>query len=129
VVAAKPKEKLSQKSYHTILEREITEGLRELDRPLAGLFISGLSAGLDVSFSLFLIAVMMTRVKGQMGRPAQEILGAFGHFLVWTTLGNAAGGVFFVALFKYGHVIRGGAEPEAVELEKESPIIVDGSRG
>jgi hypothetical protein len=41
----------AQKSYQTILEQEITEGLRELERPSAGLFISGLSAGLDVSFS------------------------------------------------------------------------------
>jgi hypothetical protein len=49
----------SQKSYQTILEQEITEGLQELERPSAGLFISGLSAGLDVSFSLLLIAVTL----------------------------------------------------------------------
>jgi formate/nitrite transporter FocA (FNT family) len=30
-------------------------------------------------------------------------LGDFGHFLLWTTLGNIAGGVFFVGLIKYGH--------------------------
>jgi formate/nitrite transporter FocA (FNT family) len=278
-------EKSSQKTYQTILEQEITEGLRELDRSMAGLFISGVSAGLDVSFSLFLIAVMMTITRGQMGPAVQEILSAamyrvgfvlvvlgrselftehttravypvlhgrapvlrlfrlwaviyvanlvgtavfaeiaaaigpalgvidsrvlgeiaervvdhpgwviffsgllagwlmgllswlvsaardttsqvllvglitwsigiahlhhavvgsvevlagifarqgvdfrgFGHFLLWTTLGNAAGGVFFVALFKYGHVIRGGAEPAEVKLEEPSPIILDGS--
>ena len=282
----KQKEKPSQKSYHTILEQEITEGLRELERPLAGLFISGVSAGLDVSFSLFLMAVMMTLVQAQISRPVQEMIGAgmysvgfilvvlgrselftehttravypvlhgrapissllrlwgtiyvanligtalfaeiavtigpalgvidsrvlgeianrvvnhpgwvifvsgllagwlmgllswlvsaardtasqvllvglitwsigiahlhhavvgsvevlagifagtgpsfasFGHFLVWTTIGNAVGGAFFVALFKYGHVIHGGVEPEAVELEKEGSIIVDASR-
>ncbi len=27
----------------------------------------------------------------------------FGHFLLWTTLGNALGGVIFVALIKYAH--------------------------
>lgn len=27
----------------------------------------------------------------------------FGHFLLWTTLGNTAGGVIFVALIKYAH--------------------------
>ena len=28
----------------------------------------------------------------------------FGRFLLWATLGNAIGGVVFVALLKYGHV-------------------------
>ncbi len=27
----------------------------------------------------------------------------FGHFLLWTTLGNSLGGVVFVAVLKYGH--------------------------
>jgi formate/nitrite transporter FocA (FNT family) len=27
----------------------------------------------------------------------------YGHFLAWTTLGNALGGSVFVALIKYGH--------------------------
>jgi formate/nitrite transporter FocA (FNT family) len=54
-------------------------------------------------------------------------LGGFRHFLFWTTLGNAAGGVFFVALFKYGHVMRGGAQPLAVKLDEPSPIIVSES--
>ena len=278
-------ERPSQKAYQTILEQEITEGLRELERSISGLFISGVSAGLDVSFSLFLIAVMTTLLRGQTGRPMQEILGAamysvgfilvvlgrselftehttravypllhgrapvlrllrlwsviyvanlagtavfaeiaakigpalgvidsvvlgdiarrvvdhpwwviffsgllagwlmgllswlvsaardttsqvllvgiitwsigiahlhhavvgsvevlagifarqgvtfadFGHFLIWTTLGNAAGGVFFVALFKYGHVIRGGVEPAEVNLEKPNSVIIDSS--
>lgn len=283
VVVAKARERSSQKTYQTILEQEITEGLRELDRPLSGLFISGVSAGLDVSFSLFLIAVTSTLVEGQLGRPAREVLSAamysvgfilvvlgrselftehttravypvlhgrasvarllrlwgtiyvaniigatvfaelavivgpalgvihphafgeiasrvldhpgwvilfsallagwlmgllswlvsaardttsqillvgiitwtigiahlhhavvgsvevlsaifarqgptlgnFGHFLVWTTLGNALGGVFFVALFKYSHVIRGGVEPKDVKLEKPGSTIIE----
>lgn len=66
----------SQKSYQSILEQEITEGLRELDRPSSGLFISGLSAGLDVSFSLLLIAVLLTLVKGQFGSAVTEMLSA-----------------------------------------------------
>ncbi|MBW3569570.1 MAG: formate/nitrite transporter family protein [Gemmatimonadetes bacterium] len=32
----------------------------------------------------------------------------FGQFLLWSTVGNAVGGVVFVALLKYGHVRRGG---------------------
>ena len=30
-------------------------------------------------------------------------LGDFGKFLLWSTVGNAAGGIVFVALIKYGH--------------------------
>ena len=66
----------SQKTYQTILEQEITEGLRELGRPGTGLFISGLSAGLDVSFSLFLIAVMLTLAQHQFTRAGTELLSA-----------------------------------------------------
>jgi hypothetical protein len=36
------------KSYGSILEDEIFQGLGELRRPAAGLFLSGLSAGLDI---------------------------------------------------------------------------------
>ncbi len=42
----------------------------------------------------------------------------YGHFIVWTTLGNVIGGVFFVALIKYSHAIRGGDEPERVDLDE-----------
>lgn len=63
-----------QKSYETILEQEVRSGLTELERPARGLLLSGLSAGLDVSFSLLLIAVMMTRVEGRLPEWAVEIL-------------------------------------------------------
>lgn len=33
------------------------------------------------------------------------------QFLAWATLGNAIGGVIFVALIKYGHASQGGEEP------------------
>jgi formate-nitrite transporter family protein len=32
----------------------------------------------------------------------------FGHFLLWTTLGTAAGGGFFVAFLKYNSGTRSG---------------------
>jgi formate/nitrite transporter FocA (FNT family) len=35
-------------------------------------------------------------------------LAQFGHFLLWATLGNAVGGLVFVALIKYGHASREG---------------------
>ena len=31
----------------------------------------------------------------------------FGKFLLWATLGNILGGVFFVALLKFGHIRTG----------------------
>ncbi|WP_336035542.1 formate/nitrite transporter family protein [Halobacterium yunchengense] len=33
---------------------------------------------------------------------------AYARFLVWSTAGNVLGGVVFVSLLKYGHVVRGG---------------------
>lgn len=68
------KQQEPQKSYETILEQEVRSGLTELERPAKGLLLSGLSAGLDVSFSLLLIAVMMTRVEGRLPEWAVEIL-------------------------------------------------------
>jgi formate/nitrite transporter FocA (FNT family) len=54
-----------QKSYETILEQEIAAGLTELERPAPALLLSGLSAGLDVSLSLLLMAVMKTLTRDQ----------------------------------------------------------------
>ena len=42
-------------------------------------------------------------------------------FCCWTTLGNIGGGVFFVALLKFSHVIRGGHEPKRVKIEDAAP--------
>jgi formate/nitrite transporter FocA (FNT family) len=36
----------------------------------------------------------------------------YGHFLLWTTLGNALGGPLFVAVIKYGHAIGGTPHPQ-----------------
>jgi formate-nitrite transporter family protein len=40
----------------------------------------------------------------------------FVYFLVWSTLGNALGGVLMVAVVKYGHISQEGEAPEHVEL-------------
>jgi formate-nitrite transporter family protein len=63
-----------QKSYETILEQEILAGLTELERPSRNLFLSGLSAGLDVSLSLLLMAVMRTLTEGELPHAVSEIL-------------------------------------------------------
>lgn len=63
-----------QKSYETILEQEIQSGVTELERPAGGLFLSGLSAGLDVSFSLLAIAVLTHLMEGHFSEPVQRLL-------------------------------------------------------
>lgn len=73
---AKPQEAedTPQKPYREILEEEMATGVHELERPAGGLLLSGLSAGLDVGFSLFLMGVMTTLVDGVLSRPIAEIL-------------------------------------------------------
>ncbi len=36
-----------------------------------------------------------------------SVMGYYGYFLLWTTLGNACGGSIFVALIKYSYSIIG----------------------
>lgn len=43
----------------------------------------------------------------------------FVRFLLWTTLGNTIGGVFFVAIIKYGHAAHGGVAKQVEEEAKK----------
>jgi formate/nitrite transporter FocA (FNT family) len=63
-----------QKSKQEILAEEIEEGLEELERRSSGLFLSGLSAGLDIGFGPFLMAVLLTLVEGSWGDPLTRLL-------------------------------------------------------
>ena len=67
-------EQSPKKASRQILRHEIEEGLDALDRPVVGLFVSGLSAGLDIGFSLFLMAVAVTSAEGQMPKPVERML-------------------------------------------------------
>jgi formate/nitrite transporter FocA (FNT family) len=69
-----PAEGEPQKGYQEILAAEIETGLTELERSSRGLLLSGLSAGLDVSFSLLLMAVMTTLTEGRLPKPVTEML-------------------------------------------------------
>lgn len=76
------------KSYRRILREEIAAGLVELRRPARGLFLSGLSAGLDIGFSVLLMASIATLARGRLPDPVVDLL-----------LGNAyALGFIFVIL-------------------------------
>ena len=62
------------KSSADILSQQIRAGLNELNRPSDGLFLSGLSAGLDIGFGPLLMAVMITISAGQLPDPVIEVL-------------------------------------------------------
>jgi formate/nitrite transporter FocA (FNT family) len=52
-------------------------------------------------------------------------LAEYGHFLLWTTLGNVVGGSVLVALVNYGHVALAG---ETVDVDFETSADGDGGR-
>lgn len=62
------------KSYENILVDQINLGLAELQRPTSGLFLSGLSAGLDIGFGPLLMAVMTGLMSGSLPKPVTELL-------------------------------------------------------
>lgn len=64
----------TRKPYSDILSAEIAEGLRELRRSALGLFLSGLSAGLDIGFSVLLMAAMLTAVGDALPNGLVRIL-------------------------------------------------------
>lgn len=69
VIAETPK-----KNYLEILNEEIRSGALELGRPASGLLLSGLSAGLDIGFSLLMMAVLLTFAGPTLGPLIERIL-------------------------------------------------------
>lgn len=63
-----------QKPYRQILLNELNTGLEEFHRPSLGLFLSSLSGGLDVSFSLLLMAAMRTLVRHDLSPAVTGLL-------------------------------------------------------
>ncbi|QLD84875.1 formate/nitrite transporter family protein [Natronomonas halophila] len=51
-------------SYRNILEREMENALQEVGRPGKGLFLSGVSAGLNLSFGVLFMAMALTYAGG-----------------------------------------------------------------
>ena len=62
-----------KKASKQILRHEIEEGRDALERPIAGLCVSGLSAGLDIGFSLFLMAVALSHIDGALPRAVERL--------------------------------------------------------
>lgn len=63
-----------KKSSGRILQHELVEAVAALDRSTGRLFVSGLSAGLDIGFSVLLIAVMRTSAEGVLTPPVVQLL-------------------------------------------------------
>jgi len=72
IAPAEPEE--ARKPARRILEQEIMEGLEEIERPTFGLFMAGLSAGLEIGFSLLLMAVTLTAFADQQASPLVDLL-------------------------------------------------------
>jgi len=60
------------KSYRHILADEVAQGLTELERPARGLALSGLSAGLDIGFSVLLMATFLTLAGPEVSHLGRE---------------------------------------------------------
>jgi formate/nitrite transporter FocA (FNT family) len=74
------------KSSRTILVQKISEGMGEYDRPVLGLGLSALAAGLEIGFSVLLMAAMLGIAHGHFSEAVTDILVAnmyaFGFILV-----------------------------------------------
>lgn len=102
-----PGELAPRKASKPILRHEIEEGLDALERPAARLFVSGLSAGLDLGLSHLPEGRRGDARQGRAARTEGAAPGRIDRFLLWATLGNTVG-VVSVAFLKYGH-----SRPEA----------------
>lgn len=91
-LAARPLQEMEpKKATRQILSHEITEGSTALERSSGGLFVSGLSAGLDIGFSLFLMAVARTLFTGTYPAATVSFLvaGAYAIGFIFVVLGRS----------------------------------------
>jgi formate-nitrite transporter family protein len=63
-----------QKSYHTILEQHVRQAYEEIERPAGALLLSGISAGLDLGFGPFLMAVIATLTSKELPHAVTQML-------------------------------------------------------
>jgi formate-nitrite transporter family protein len=91
----KDDEREPKKASGQILQHEIEEGRVAIQRPVGGLFVSGVSAGLDIGFSLFLMGVMKTQVEGTLSRPIAAMLVAnmYAIGFIFVVLGRSAAAI------------------------------------
>ena len=61
-------------SYRNILEREMENALKEIERPPKGVFLSGFSAGLNLSFGALFMAMALTFSGGFESKLLQQLV-------------------------------------------------------
>ena len=64
----------NQKSFHDILNRQISTGLKEHQRDPISLFLSALTAGMEVGFSVLFMAVLYTLFHGEISASSLHVL-------------------------------------------------------
>ena len=81
-----------QTSREAILAGQIKMGTDELERPISGLFLSGLSAGLDIGFGPLLMAVFLTLGTGAWGEFSLDLLvaNAYAMGFIFVIVGRSA---------------------------------------
>lgn len=71
-----PVEQKPQKSQQLILQHTEEAALTQLERSSKGLILSGISAGLDIGFSVLLMSIMLTTFNGIFPEPVIRFLTA-----------------------------------------------------
>lgn len=71
-----PVEQKPQKSQQLILQHTEEAALTQLERSSKGLILSGISAGLDIGFSVLLMSIMLTTFNGLFPEPVIRFLTA-----------------------------------------------------
>src|SRR5579871_6481437 len=86
-----PREK-PQKSYHTILEQHVLQAQEELERPSGALLLSGISAGLDLGFGPFLMAVIAALTSKELPHSVTQMLMALAYSVgfIFVVMGRSA---------------------------------------
>lgn len=74
LATARETDQPAKKAAQAILKSEISEGLDALERSVGSLFMSGLSGGLDLGFSVLLMAVMWTYAHNELPSSVLAIL-------------------------------------------------------
>ena len=87
-----PEPSTGKRTARAILQQQIEEEEEQLEYRPMGLFLSGLSAGLDVGFGPFLMAVMLTLTAGALPAPVTGILmaNAYSIGFIVVVLGGSA---------------------------------------
>jgi formate/nitrite transporter FocA (FNT family) len=82
----------AQKNYHTVLEQHVQQAQEDIERPATALLLSSLSAGLDIGFGPFLMAVIATSLSGTLPQPVTEWLMALAYAtgFIFVVVGRSA---------------------------------------